>query len=175
MNTTETILSIDGITIPAGSVRGLSENLGWIETKRVVRDINHAATAFRLPATRKITLSLSADGQLRAPGIAELQVGDLIAVTPASDLEESIASGASSKILQRAPITDGLSILTEAMEEVSSGWSLTDQTISFSPSTSQPLLARYRTQLDMIVTAPMTRRNNEWGATVGWSLELEEV
>lgn len=173
---TETILSIDGITLPAGSVRGMSEELRWLDPVKVVRDLNFTLQSFALPASRKLALTLSADGQLRAPGLMELTVGDTLTVTPTSDLEESVATGTSSKVLQRAPATGSLTLLTADMVEITSGFTLTTKTITFDSPTTQPLLARYRPgDLSMMVTAPVTRRNNEWSASVGWTLELEEV
>lgn len=171
----ETDLILDGIALPIGSARGISENLEAIPLSSFRRDINFGGVSFALPGADKFRLDLSASDQHIPAPLMGLEEGDTVTITPAQKLGDEIPTGTTALILRRPPVSGSLTVMDADHSPVTSGFSLSSQTLTFDSATTAPLLAYYRVAFAMMVTEPPKTNYSEWQAGHGWSIGFEEV
>lgn len=145
-DTDSTVLRLTGVGIPEYSARGLTQTLEPIDSAGVVRrTINGSLVDLSDASFRKYRSTITGNDQL-APGFNGLWPGQVVTVDCIAELAYYTATSGAT-----------------AERSVVSGSSRTEGDWTY-----------YRPQLTMMVTA-FSMDTDEWGASCGWSLALEEI
>ena len=172
MATEETILTLGDLVIPAGAGRNISQTLQFIDNGDVRRTINGTLTDLTRVVNRKFESQISTIDQA-TPAITELFKGQAILVECISKLRQNVFPASTTETLIRDPV------VSSVLGRDSSGAPINptivggtgNRDITFAVNI---VLIEFRPILNMMVLANSIN-TDEYGASEGWTLDLEEV
>lgn len=142
-----TLLRLAPIDVPPYSARGIRQTLEPIDGGQLRRTVNGTLIDLSESIFRKYRSSITCTDQ-QHPALSGVWIGETLTVDCVVELAYLTAGGSPERSL--ASTTDDTATRTEG------------------------LYTFYRPRLTMMVTGWSVQRD-EWGASVGWTLDLEEV
>ncbi|MGQ3049857.1 MAG: hypothetical protein ACT6Q8_24220 [Niveispirillum sp.] len=163
----ETDLFISGVAIPTGAGRNITQTLELIDNGDIRRTINGAAVDLTRAASRKYRSDIRATG-VSTPALAGIVRGSAVTVHCIQRLR--VPASGTSVTLPRTPVSGSVrGYQADGTRATLS--SLIDRVATF----SAPIVyAEFRPILTMLV-ADLSYDTDEYAASEGWSLSLEEA
>jgi len=164
----ETILTIDGISFPLGSARGISEQVKPIQGGEQERDWNGVLVDLTRPEFRKYAVTLSCKDQ-EHPTFGDVWPGTTVTVSCIKRLRQ--ASAGTEITLIRDPVAGSVRAenpTTGARIEVVS---VTGRAVVLAAA---PAIVSFRPTLSCQVM-DWNADTEEYAAARGWTLSLEEI
>ena len=162
----QTDLAIDGVVIPYGAARGIDVSIAPIEAGGMRRTINGTLIDLTRSTHRKYRLEIQCQDAI-APTLAALWRGQTVSVFAPIRLRQVVSAGAATLI--RSPVPGTVRCFTAAGVPVAATVSGT----SVSGATGAAYVEYQPSMLMMVVER--SEDFDEWDATTGWSITLEEV
>jgi hypothetical protein len=168
----ETLLSINGIELPVGSSRGISQTLKPIDNGDLRRTVNGDLKDLTREQNRKFESQISGQGSpiLSTPAFADVWKGSELIIDCISKLRQNVNPSSSSATLIRDPVSGSISGLTFSGDYIDPD-TVTGRDVTFSQDV---IMIRFRPKLTMLVLAISTNED-EYEAQEGWTIDLEEV
>lgn len=167
----ETVLVLDGIDFPVGSARGITQSLGIIDNGDLRRTVNGTLTDTTRAVNQKFVSSIKCT-DMSAPTLAEIWKGSEIEVQCIAKIRQRVSPADDIVTLTRPPVSGSVSGYTALGAKVEGEiTSDSDVVVEFEEDVVR---VEYRPLLVMMVT-DKSEDEDEYQASTGWSLELEEV
>lgn len=166
----ESILVLNGIEFPAGSARGIKERLSVIDNGELRRDVNGMLHNLTRATHRKYTIRLDCV-DMSLPTLAETWRGDTITVHSTVELSQIATTTAVE--LSRPPVSGSVRAINAATGAAITVVDIDGTDITLDAFTGTAIVF-YRP----IFSAMLASREfdaDEWAASAGWAVELEEV
>lgn len=158
---------IAGVSLPTGSSRGITQTLELVDNGEIRRTINGAAVDLTRSSVRKYRSDIRCTAAA-TPALAGIHRGSTITVSCISRLRVS-ASG-TSVTLPRTPVTGSV----RGYHADGTRATLSSLVGNVATFASPIVYAEFRPVLTMLVT-DISLDMDEYAATEGWSISLEEA
>lgn len=177
MMDTRTIALLDGASplhFPPGAARGIRCSVQPIEPGELRRTVNGQLIDLTRAALRKIRIALSGDG-VAMPSAHTLWRGSFLLIAPPIVWTATADAGAAVLYLPRPALSGSLVLRDAVTDAVLPPPEYDAATLSVAlPEHANAVVLEYQPIFEVLVT-DRSEDHDEWGATVSWSLDLEEV
>lgn len=165
----ETILKLGDVSIPAGAGRGISQSLDLIDNGQIRRTINGDLRNLTRALSRKFSSNISVV-DLDSPAFRGLWRGQILLVECITRFNQNVSPEASVVDLIR-PFASGSVIGYDAGGQKVAIDAISGQEITFD---SDVRFVSFRPVIEFMITGISTG-SEEYDASVSWSIDLEEV
>lgn len=168
--TDETILKLGDIEFPVGSARGISQTIQPIDNGDVRRTVNGTLLDLTRIQNRKFESQIRLQDQA-TPTFIGFFKGSILVVESIVPFRELVNPASTTQTIIRTPVTGSVTGIESVSGLVVDPISVVGEDITFANTVN---LIKYRPVLTMMILA-ITLDADEYAATEGWVIDLEEV
>jgi hypothetical protein len=163
----QTDLTIGNVVIPYGAARGVSVQISGIDAGRPRRTVNGTLIDLTRTTHKKIRVQISCTDQAAPTLAGRWSGGDVLTVGLPKPIRQALVAGGATLI--RTPVPGSVRCLSADGTVVPH--TLTGLVVS---GANGAAFVEYRPSLQMMVIEA-GEEGDEWAASEGWSITLEEV